>query len=93
MIIYLLKKILKVIYYLIIIIFISGLSARDFIIQFRHKALLLFKLLLLERKVVFYQSPVQPLCAAILTLLSLHPGMIESGLQRAACVRQVIIDY
>ncbi|XP_074094307.1 late secretory pathway protein AVL9 homolog isoform X1 [Cotesia typhae] len=64
-----------------------GLSARDFIIQFRHKALLLFKLLLLERKVVFYQSPVQPLCAAILTLLSLHPGMIESGLQRAACVR------
>ncbi|XP_057320689.1 late secretory pathway protein AVL9 homolog [Microplitis mediator] len=64
-----------------------GLSARDFIIQFRHKALLLFKLLLLERKVVFYQSPVQPLCAAILTLLSLHPGMIESGLRRAACVR------
>ncbi|XP_034948866.1 late secretory pathway protein AVL9 homolog [Chelonus insularis] len=64
-----------------------GLSARDFILQFRHKALLLFKLLLLEKKVVFYQSPVQPLCAAILTLLSLHPGMIESGLRKAACVR------
>ncbi|CAK9796481.1 Late secretory pathway protein AVL9 homolog [Anthophora plagiata] len=64
-----------------------GLSARDFILQFRHKAVLLFKLLLLERKIVFYQSPVQPLCAAILTLLSLYPGMIEHGLQQAACVR------
>ena len=64
-----------------------GLSARDFILQFRHKVLLLFKLLLLEKKIVFYQSPVQPLCAAILTLLSLFPGMIERGLQQAAYVR------
>ncbi|XP_076626648.1 late secretory pathway protein AVL9 homolog isoform X1 [Colletes latitarsis] len=64
-----------------------GLSARDFILQFRHKVLLLFKLLLLEKKIVFYQSPVQPLCAAILTLLSLYPGMIEHGLQQAAYVR------
>ncbi|XP_076297942.1 late secretory pathway protein AVL9 homolog isoform X2 [Lasioglossum baleicum] len=64
-----------------------GLSARDFILQFRHKVLLLFKLLLLEKKIVFYQSPVQPLCAAILTLLSLFPYMIESGLQQAAYVR------
>ncbi|XP_033332373.1 late secretory pathway protein AVL9 homolog isoform X1 [Megalopta genalis] len=64
-----------------------GLSARDFILQFRHKVLLLFKLLLLEKKIVFYQSPVQPLCAAILTLLSLFPSMIESGLQQAAYVR------
>ncbi|KZC14924.1 Late secretory pathway protein AVL9 like protein [Dufourea novaeangliae] len=64
-----------------------GLSARDFILQFRHKVLLLFKLLLLEKKIVFYQSPVQPLCAAILTLLSLFPGMIEHGLQQAAYVR------
>ncbi|KAG7209136.1 hypothetical protein KM043_015280 [Ampulex compressa] len=64
-----------------------GLSARDFILQFRHKVLLLFKLLLLEKRIVFYQSPVQPLCATILTLLSLYPGMIEHGLQQAACVR------
>lgn len=67
-----------------------GLSARDFILQFRHKVLLLFKLLLLEKRIVFYQSPVQPLCAAILTLLSLYPGMIEHGLQQAACVRYYI---
>ncbi|XP_046677809.1 late secretory pathway protein AVL9 homolog [Homalodisca vitripennis] len=64
-----------------------GLSARELILQFRHKALLLFKLLLLERRVVFYRSPVQPLCAAILSLLSLHPGMIEKGLYHCACVR------
>ncbi|KYQ47397.1 Late secretory pathway protein AVL9 like protein [Trachymyrmex zeteki] len=64
-----------------------GLSARDFILQFRHKVLLLFKLLLLEKRIVFYQSPVQPLCATILTLLSLFPDMIEHGLQQAACVR------
>lgn len=55
--------------------------------QFRHKVLLLFKLLLLEKRIVFYQSPVQPLCATILTLLSLYPDMIEHGLQQAACVR------
>ncbi|KAF5307941.1 hypothetical protein FQR65_LT06508 [Abscondita terminalis] len=64
-----------------------GLSARDFILQWRHKALLLFKLLLLEKRVIFYRSPVQPLCSAILTLLSLHPLMIEKGLEQSACVK------
>ncbi|KAJ9588725.1 hypothetical protein L9F63_017983, partial [Diploptera punctata] len=64
-----------------------GLSVRDLILQFRHKALILFKLLLLERRLVFYRSPVQPLCAAILSLLSLHPGMIERGLRESACVK------
>ena len=69
---------------------VSGLSVRDLILQFRHKALILFKLLLLERRLVFYRSPVQPLCAAILSLLSLHPGMIERGLQESACVKYVV---
>ncbi|PNF17496.1 Late secretory pathway protein AVL9-like protein, partial [Cryptotermes secundus] len=64
-----------------------GLSVRDLILQFRHKALILFKLLLLERRLVFYRSPVQPLCAAILSLLSLHPAMIERGLGESACVK------
>lgn len=66
---------------------ILGLSARDLILQFRHKVLLLFKLVLLEKKVVFHQSPVLPVCSAILTLLSLFPNMIESGLHEAACIR------
>ena len=74
-------------YVIVLLLIFIGLSARDFILQFRHKVLLLFKLLLLEKKIVFYQSPVQPLCAAILTLLSLFPGMIERGLQQAAYVR------
>jgi hypothetical protein len=65
----------------------SGLSVRDLILQFRHKALILFKLLLLERRLVFYRSPVQPLCATILSLLSLHPAMIERGLGESACVK------
>lgn len=67
--------------------FFDGLSARDFVLKFRHKALLLFKLLLLEKRVVFYCSPVKCLCATILSLLSLYPGMLESGLHQSACVR------
>lgn len=65
----------------------AGLSARDLVLSLKHKALLLYKLLLLEKKVLFFQSPVQPLCSAILTLISFHPGMIEKGLNHSACIR------
>jgi hypothetical protein len=72
----------------VIFLTVSGLSLRDLVLQFKHKALLLFKLLLLERRVLFFRSPVQQLCATILSLLSLHPGMLErGGLNQAACVR------
>lgn len=64
-----------------------GLSARDFVLQWRHKALLLFKLLLLERRLIFYKSPVHPLCSTILTLASLFPEMIERGMNQSACIR------
>ncbi|KAG5888480.1 hypothetical protein JTB14_022108 [Gonioctena quinquepunctata] len=64
-----------------------GLPARDFILQWKHKAILLFKLLLLEKRVIFYKSPVHPLCSTILTLVSLFPDMIENGLGQAACIR------
>lgn len=60
-----------------------GLSVRDFVLRFKHKTLLLFKLLLLERKVLFYKAPVKNLCSTILTLCSLVPGMIEKGLNEA----------
>lgn len=66
---------------------VLGLSARNFILQWRHKAVLLYKLLLLERRLIFFKSPVQPLCTSILTLLSLHPGMIETGLEQSACIK------
>jgi hypothetical protein len=61
-----------------------GLSARAFVHKCRQRALMLFKLLLLERKVLFMQSPVNELCSFFLTLLSLHPGMLEGGLDEAA---------
>uniref|UniRef100_A0A0A9XSC0 UDENN domain-containing protein n=1 Tax=Lygus hesperus TaxID=30085 RepID=A0A0A9XSC0_LYGHE len=64
-----------------------GLSARDLILTLRHKVLQLYKLLLLEKKVLFFQSPVQPLCSSVLALLSLHPGMIEMGLSQSACFK------
>ncbi|XP_034718689.1 late secretory pathway protein AVL9 homolog [Etheostoma cragini] len=58
----------------------SGLSPRDLILHFRHKILILFKLILLEKKVLFYVSPVNRLVGALMTVLSLFPGMIEHGL-------------
>ncbi|KAM4028056.1 late secretory pathway protein AVL9 homolog [Anomaloglossus baeobatrachus] len=57
-----------------------GLSPRDLVLQFRHKVLILFKLILLEKKVLFYVSPVNRLVGALMTVLSLFPGMIEHGL-------------
>ena len=67
-----------------------GLSAGQFVRQFRQRALVLFKLMLLERKVLFFQSPVKDLCGFLLTLMSLHPGMLERGLDEAA--RMVPVD-
>ncbi|KAG2458138.1 late secretory pathway protein AVL9 homolog [Polypterus senegalus] len=61
-----------------------GLSPRDLILQFRHKVLILFKLILLEKKVLFYVSPVSRLVGALMTTLSLFPGMIEHGLADAS---------
>lgn len=57
-----------------------GLSPRDLVLQFRHKVLILFKLILLEKKILFYVSPVHRLVGALMTVLSLFPGMIEHGL-------------
>ncbi|XP_019326077.1 PREDICTED: late secretory pathway protein AVL9 homolog [Aptenodytes forsteri] len=57
-----------------------GLSPRDLVLHFRHKVLILGKLILLEKKVLFYISPVNRLVGALMTVLSLFPGMIEHGL-------------
>ncbi|XP_061179764.1 late secretory pathway protein AVL9 homolog [Saccostrea echinata] len=63
-----------------------GMSVRDVVTQFRHKIVLLFKLILLERRVLFTGAPVQTLCNTILAILSLFPGMIENGLEESASV-------
>ncbi|XP_072306511.1 late secretory pathway protein AVL9 homolog [Eucyclogobius newberryi] len=57
-----------------------GLSPRDLILHFQHKVLILFKLILLEKKVLFYVSPVNSLVGALMTVLSLFPGLVEHGL-------------
>ncbi|XP_026480961.1 late secretory pathway protein AVL9 homolog [Ctenocephalides felis] len=61
-----------------------GLSVRDLVLRWRHKILVLFKLILLEKKVVIFGSPVRPLCLALLTILSLHPNIIDKGLFESA---------
>lgn len=57
-----------------------GLSPRDLILHFQHKVLILFKLILLEKKIMFYISPVNRLVGALMTVLSLFPGLVEHGL-------------
>lgn len=57
-----------------------SLSARDLILHFKHKVLVLFKLILLEKKILFYVTPVKRLVETLMTVLSLFPGMIEYGL-------------
>ncbi|CAH1789148.1 unnamed protein product [Owenia fusiformis] len=63
-----------------------GLSSREAVIQFKHKILVLFKLMMLERRVLFFGSPVKKLCNTLLSVLALHPGMIECGLKESACL-------
>ncbi|KAI1299283.1 Late secretory pathway protein AVL9 -like protein [Halotydeus destructor] len=61
------------------------LSPKKLVNTFQHKVLILFKLLLLEKKVLVFGSPVKELCTTLLTLCSLMPGMIEGGgLRKAA---------
>ncbi|KAJ8722651.1 hypothetical protein PYW07_003831 [Mythimna separata] len=65
---------------------VEGLSVQRLVENWRHKALLLFKLMLLRRKVLIYGAPAGPLSTALLTLVSLLPHCLESGLLRAANV-------
>ncbi|KAK1794347.1 hypothetical protein P4O66_011231 [Electrophorus voltai] len=46
--------------------------------------LILFKLILLEKKVLFYVSPVNRLVGTLMTVLSLFPGMLEHGLAESS---------
>jgi len=45
---------------------------------------MLFKLILLERKVLFFISPVEKLCETMIGLISLFPRLLEEGLMEAA---------
>ncbi|KAL4705765.1 hypothetical protein ACJJTC_006546 [Scirpophaga incertulas] len=65
---------------------LEGLSVQRLIENWRHKALLLFKLLLLRKKVLIYGAPAGSVSAALLSVLSLLPLCVEKGLNRAANV-------
>uniref|UniRef100_A0A8W7P741 UDENN domain-containing protein n=1 Tax=Anopheles coluzzii TaxID=1518534 RepID=A0A8W7P741_ANOCL len=64
-----------------------GVPLRDLLLKWRHKILILFKLLLLQKRVICYGSPVHPTCALILGIASLHPELISKGFQQVACVK------
>jgi len=59
---------------------ILALSPKPLITRFQQKILTLFKLILLERKVLVFGSPVKLLVETILGILSLFPSMMEKGL-------------
>ncbi|CAO1338135.1 unnamed protein product [Diamesa serratosioi] len=61
-----------------------GFSLRDLILEWRHKFFLLFKLFLLEKRVIFFGSPVKPVCSLIIAITSLHPRLLTHGLNEAA---------
>ena len=62
---------------------LASLSARDLVLSFRHRTLLLFKLLLLEKRSIFFGTAAG-LGQTVLTLVSLFPKMIEQGLYFAS---------
>lgn len=72
--------------YNLMFVFVLGLSITKLVESWKHKALLLFKLLLLRRKVLIYGSPVGALSGALLTLVSLLPRCLEYGLSQSANV-------
>ncbi|XP_055911437.1 late secretory pathway protein AVL9 homolog [Eupeodes corollae] len=67
--------------------FYVGISLREIVLKWRHKTLILFKLFLLQRRVVFSASPVRGMCCLILGISSLIPRLLEKGFQEVACVR------
>ena len=64
----------------------AGLPLRELLQRFQHKTIILFKLLLLQKRVLFFHSPVRPLSTSILALLALIPGLVESGLHSATAL-------
>uniref|UniRef100_A0A6G1SHE9 Late secretory pathway protein AVL9 n=1 Tax=Aceria tosichella TaxID=561515 RepID=A0A6G1SHE9_9ACAR len=67
-----------------------GLSARQLVSYFGNNMLVLFKAMLLEKKILFYKSPVKDLCSTIMSMCSLFNGLIESGgLNHSTCDLQL----
>ncbi|KRY20736.1 Late secretory pathway protein AVL9 -like protein [Trichinella patagoniensis] len=73
------------------------LSVRELLHTYRHRTLMLFKLVLLEKRIFFNISPVGSLCSNILALISLFPsigeiGMIDFGMSHSASYSPLLED-
>ncbi|KAI8329319.1 transport protein Avl9-domain-containing protein [Chlamydoabsidia padenii] len=55
-----------------------GTSLRELLHKFKTKTLILLKLLLLEKRILFYGYPVERLCTFEYSLISLVPGLLRS---------------
>ncbi|KAF1992208.1 hypothetical protein K402DRAFT_387871 [Aulographum hederae CBS 113979] len=55
-----------------------GLSLREFIHEFKHQTLVLFKCCLLQPKMLFFGSHCERLCMMQFSLISLIPGLIRN---------------
>ncbi|PWN53570.1 hypothetical protein IE53DRAFT_309972 [Violaceomyces palustris] len=53
-----------------------GTSLRELIFKWRHKTLMLVKLLLLQRRIMFFGYPVERLCTYQYSLVSMIPGLL-----------------
>ncbi|KAI8594264.1 AVL9/DENND6 domain-containing protein, partial [Dissophora ornata] len=53
-------------------------SLRELVKKFKYKVLVLLKLLLLEKRVIFFGYPVETLCTYQYSLISLVPGLLKS---------------
>ncbi|MPC51895.1 Late secretory pathway protein AVL9 [Portunus trituberculatus] len=66
-----------------------GVFVSDAVRVFGRNILVLFKLILLEKRVLFYHSPVGPLVRTITSLMALFPDNFPNGLAHAASMRKV----
>ena len=67
-----------------------GLSARHLVSHFNCNVLVLFKAMLLEKKILFYKTPVRDLCSTIMSMCSLFCGLLEcDGLDYSTCDLQL----
>ncbi|KRZ17537.1 Late secretory pathway protein AVL9 -like protein, partial [Trichinella zimbabwensis] len=69
-----------------------GLSVRELLHTYKHRTLMLFKLVLLEKRIFFNISPVGSLCSNILALISLFPRMIDFGISHSASYSPLLED-
>jgi hypothetical protein len=56
----------------------QGTSLRHLVHKYKRHALVLFKALLLERRILFYGAPVEALCTYQYSLVTLIPGLLNA---------------